>query len=147
MTGVLFCFIHKLRLAFRNGTGDLLACGFASVNDRDAIANFTVGTRDDVHGRDGPDAPRRGRAGIDGSPHSSDLTPYDRGDKPGINLFVSDKAYISSFHHRVGGLDHRHQAHAFNHSKRFHIIAGHFNHIAAMNKIKAIIRRTTPAIT
>ena len=44
----------------------------------------------------------------------------DRRDKPGVNFFIADKPDIRSFDHRVRGLDHRDQAHTFDHSKCFH---------------------------
>ena len=48
-----------------------------------------------------------------------DVTPDNRRHEPGIDLLPADKRHIGRLDHRVGGLNHPHEAAGFDESERF----------------------------
>src|SRR5215213_1193101 len=60
-----------------------------------------------------------GSAGVYSTTNSSNIATHDGGHEASVDLFPADEAHIRGFHHRIGGLDHRDQATAFDHSECF----------------------------
>src|ERR1051325_10494941 len=79
--------------------------------------------------------------GIDSSTNSSDVAAHDGRHETGVDLFPADETNVRGFHHRIGGLDHRHQATAFDHSECFR----HQRHIATKSTKKTT--RSTKAFS
>src|ERR1051325_8439762 len=75
--------------------------------------------RDHVRGHDLANSLSSSSARIDSAFDSSDIATHDGSYETRVDLFPTDEANVSGFHHRIGGFDHRHQATAFNHSECF----------------------------
>ena len=80
-----------------------------------------MGTGDHVNGGDGT-YPSSGRcSGIYGGLYGSALAANDRCDQASVDLFETHELNVCRLDHGIGGLDHRHEAHTFDHSESFHI--------------------------
>ena len=59
------------------------------------------------------------RTSVNSTTNGRDVATYDRSHETGIDLFPTDEANVSRFHHCVGGFNHRHQTTTFDHSQCF----------------------------
>jgi len=59
------------------------------------------------------------RTSVNSTTNGRDVATYDRSHETGIDLFPTDEANVSRFHHCVGGFNHRHQTTTFDQSKCF----------------------------
>ena len=75
--------------------------------------------RDDVHGDQFADAPRRGGAGVGGGFHGGHVAAHHRGDIARADFFPADERDLGRLDHRVRGLNHRDQSAGLDHAECF----------------------------
>src|ERR1051325_4232150 len=102
-----------------DGTTDLLACGFAGVQNRQTEIDIFMRLRDNVSRDYFADALACRGARVNCTANGSDVTTHDRGHESRVDLFPTDEANVRGFDHCVGSFDHRHQATTFDHSECF----------------------------